>query len=29
LAGNIKMDFEGVGWRGIVWIAQSQGRDRW
>jgi len=29
LAGNIKMDFQGVGWRGIVWIAQSQGRDRW
>jgi len=29
LDGNIKMGFQRVGWRGIVWIALSQGRDRW
>jgi hypothetical protein len=27
--GNIKMDFQGVGWGVIVWIALSQDRDRW
>jgi len=27
--GNIKMDFQGGGWRGIVWIALSQERDKW
>jgi hypothetical protein len=26
--GNIKMDFQDVGWGGIGWIALAQDRDR-
>jgi hypothetical protein len=25
---NIKMEFQGVGWRGMDWIALAQDRDR-
>jgi len=26
---NIKMDFQGVVWRGIDWIDLAENRDRW
>jgi hypothetical protein len=26
---NIKMNLQGVGWRGMDWIALAQDRDRW
>jgi hypothetical protein len=27
--GNIKMDLQEVGWRGMDWTALAQDRDRW
>ena len=27
--GNIKMDLQEVGWRGLDWIYLAQDRDRW
>jgi hypothetical protein len=26
---NIKMDLQGVGWRGLDWVELAQDRDRW